>query len=40
MNEMIEKERQTKFKDKNKVIYLLKQKKHYHKLCMKFKDYD
>lgn len=21
-------------------MYLLKQKKHYHKLCLKFKDYD
>jgi hypothetical protein len=39
MNEAIEVERQQKLKDKNKVLFLLKQRKHYHKLYKKFQEY-
>jgi hypothetical protein len=29
-----------KLKDKNKVLFLLKQKAHYSKICEKFKEYN
>ena len=39
MNSVIESERLLKLKDKNKVLFLLKQKHHYHKLCLRMKEF-
>lgn len=39
MDGAIELERKGNFKDKNRAMYILKQKKHYHKLCLDFKEF-
>lgn len=37
MDRAIETERSVNFRDKNRVVFILKQKKHYHKICLQFK---